>query len=172
MVREEKYFSLDHKEKPFLLCTQEEVKENMRLSLLLAIFVLAPICGATVEKIHLYYANDFRTCVPGTHQHNFDVVGDGACHQLFPADPAIDLLPCYYRTYTESSTDKLAFIGRCDCEHITSMTGHRVYNRSCSLGRVSQDSCMDLSGVRKGDTFTRFFQSEERIRYISLKTSA
>jgi hypothetical protein len=126
--------------------------------------------GVTVDKIRLHYANDFRTCPSTQYDHHFNVTDDGNCHQLFPANETINLGSCYYRTYSEALTKKLAFIGRCDCEFITSVSGHRVYNRSCSLGRIAEARCMDLSGVRKGRTFTKFFGTLEKIRYVSLET--
>jgi len=126
--------------------------------------------GVIVDKIRFHYPNDFRTCPSTQYDHNFTVTDDGNCHQIFPANETINMSPCYYQTYSDLSTKKLAFLLRCDCEFITGMNGHRVYNSSCSIGRIAESSCMDLNGVRKGKVFTKFFDTSEKIRYISLET--
>lgn len=137
----------------------------------LLVIVFSIVQGFTIDKIRLHYANDFRNCPETQYDHHFNVTDDLNCHLLFPANESKKLGPCYYQTFTDGATKRLAFIGRCDCEYIAAIGGHRVYNRSCSIGRLSEETCLDLSGIRKGKAFTKYFNSDVDIRYVSLDTS-
>jgi len=139
--------------------------------MMLGTLVRTTDAALTFDKLFLHYKNDFHACYPESTEYNFALTDDGTCRELYPANNETGLEACYYQSYLDGATRKLALITRCDCEYVTNHNGHRAYNRSCNLLRMQETECVDLSGRKKGTVFNTFFNTSTWLRYINAETS-
>ena len=116
--------------------------------ILLGLCVMSGARGTHVTSLNFFHSNDFNTCETSTPDRVITLIDDGTCYELVPSDLSKDLEAWYYRTHEDSfvglysnltyNLKSLYILDRCNCEHIVSRTGHRVYNRTCMVAKLYQ----------------------------------
>ena len=149
-----------------------------RFAFVSSLFVLFVYFSAStkgaITTLNFFHDNDFFSCPTGAPAHTMAIVDDGICRLLLPAIPSLGTEACYYNTVSSSFTgDKsgetytfksLILVDRCDCEFIAGRTGHRYYNRTCTIAHVVS-ACNSFRNSKKVRTFWPAYFEDTALKF-------
>jgi hypothetical protein len=125
--------------------------------------------NVTFSKITLSYDNEFSTCKRNADL-QFIITDDGECHILLAytnyTNDIESNIEINYITYTDT-TKRMSVMSGCSCPYTLNNRNVRVYNRDCHVATLLYYSCIDLRISNNGDVFDEYFNTSEKIRFIS-----